>query len=164
MELEKFIRDMFRIYKIPYLDVRRDGTFKYTVNNPGAWAVRTEGIVSVVKIDVGGRRFVLSGDTVLPEAELCLKNGRCLSAGGVKVRIGAIILAHYSWLDMLPVPITRKKMLRYINNVERNPELAEFAVWALAARSALDDEAIEIATAVAGEIRKMRSAAYAARV
>jgi len=122
----------------------------------------TDGIVNTVKV---GNQLILKDRILLDgkEAELCLRNGQCLSASGIKVRIGALILAYYSWLDRLPLSITRRKMLYYINNVEKDPELAEFAVWALAARNALFDEAIEIAIALVEEIRKLRLVAYMAR-
>ncbi len=165
MEPEKFLKDITRIHKIlPYIDVRKDGVFRYTIRNPGVWVARTDGIVNTVIV---GNQLILSKDRILldgKEAELCLRNGRCLSASGIKVRIGALILAFYSWLDKLPISISRKKMLYYINSVEKNPELAEFAIWALAARNALFDEAIEIATALVEEIGKLRLAAYMARI
>ncbi|MFZ8810672.1 MAG: hypothetical protein ACO2PN_21510 [Pyrobaculum sp.] len=160
---EKFLKDIARIYKIlPYIDVRKDGDFRYTISNPGVWVAHTDGIVNTVKV---GNQLILKDRILLngKEAELCLRNGQCLSASGIKVRIGALILAYYSWLDRLPLSITRRKMLYYINNVEKDPELAEFAVWALAARNALFDEAIEIAIALVEEIRKLRLVAYMAR-
>jgi hypothetical protein len=165
MEPEKFVKDITRIHKIlPYINVRKDGVLRYTVSNPGVWTAHTNGL-DMVKINIGDNLLVVKDRIVLNgrEAELCLKN-RCLSAGGIKVRIGAVILAFYSWLDMLPISVTRKKMLYYINSVEKNPEVAEFAIWALVAPSALDDEAVEIATAATREIRKMGLAAHMARV
>ena len=160
---EKFLKDIARIYKIlPYIDVRKDGDFRYTISNSGVWVAHTDGIVNTVKV---GNQLILKDRILLngKEAELCLRNGQCLSASGIKVRIGALILAYYSWLDRLPLSITRRKMLYYINNVENDLELAEFAVWALAARNALFDEAIEIAIALVEEIRKLRLVAYMAR-
>jgi hypothetical protein len=158
-----FVKDIVGIHKIlPYVDVRRDGAFRYTVSNPGSWVAHASNIVSTVKVSIGNRQLVLLKDRILldgEEAELCLRSNQCLSAGGIKIRIGALVLAFYSWLDELPLPITRRKMLHYINGVEKDPELAEFAVWALAARNALFDEAIEIATALVEEIRRLRLAA-----
>jgi len=165
MEPEKFVKDITRIHKIlPYIAVRKDGVLRYTVSNPGVWTAHTNGGLDMVKINIGDNLLVVKDRIVLNgrEGELCLKN-RCLSAGGIKVRIGAVILAFYSWLDMLPIPLTRRKMLYYVNNVEKNPEVAEFAIWAFVARSALDDEAVEIATAATREIRKMSLAAHMAR-
>jgi hypothetical protein len=160
--MEHFAKDITRIHKVlPYINVRRDGA-GYTVFT-GTWAARTDGGLGVVRVD---NNLVVKDRILLNDKEtdvLCLKS-RCLSASGIKVRIGALILAFYSWLDILPISATRRKMLYYINNVEKNPEVAEFATWALVAHNRLGDEAVEIATATVGEIRKIRLAAHMARV
>jgi hypothetical protein len=159
--MEHFAKDITRIHRVlPYINVRRDGALRYTVFT-GTWAARTDGGLGVVRVD----NLVVKDRILLNDKEtdvLCLKS-RCLSASGIKVRVWALVLAFYSQLDVLPIPVTRKKMLYYINNVEKNPEAAEFATWALVARNRLDDEAVEIATATVGEIRKIRLAAYMAR-
>jgi hypothetical protein len=156
MEPEKFVKDITRIHKIlPYIDVRREGVFRYTVSNLGVWTAHVDGNLDMRV----GDNLVIRDRILLNDKEAELR----LSAGGIKIRIGAVILAFYSWLDMLPISVTRKKMLYYVNNVEKNPEVAEFAIWALVARSALD-EAVEIAMAATNEIRKMRLAAHTARV
>jgi hypothetical protein len=156
MEPEKFVKDITRIHKIlPYIDVRREGVFRYTVSNPGVWTAHVDGNLDMRV----GDNLVIRDRILLNDKEAELR----LSAGGIKIRIGAVILAFYSWLDMLPISVTRKKMLYYVNNVEKNPEVAEFAIWALVARSALD-EAVEIAMAATNEIWKMRLAAHTARV
>ncbi len=155
----EFVKDIIRIHKIlQYIDVRKDGALRYVIGNPGVWVAHVDGGLSVVRV---GNNLVVKDRILLNNKEtdaLCLKS-RCLSASGIKVRVGALILAFYSWLDILPISITRKKLLYYVNNVEKNPEVAEFAIWALVARNALDDEAVEIATAIVGEIRKIRLAA-----
>ena len=170
MEAEKFVKDLIRVHRIlPHIDVRKDGSLRYIVSNPGVWVASTDGGLGVVKVSIGDDLLIIKDRILLKSkeaeyAELCLKNRQCLSASGIKVRIGAAILAFYSWLDMLPLSIiTRRKMLYYVNNVEKNPELAEFAIWALASRNALFDEAIEIATATVGEVGKIRLAVYTAR-
>jgi hypothetical protein len=156
-----FVKDIVGIHKIlPYVDVRRDGAFRYTVSNPGSWVAHID---TLAMIKVGN--MVIKDKILLKDKEadvLCHKS-LCLSASGIKVRFGALILAFYSWLDELPLPITRRKMLHYINGVEKDPELAEFAVWTLVARNALGDEAVEIATAIVEEIRKIRLAVHTAR-
>jgi hypothetical protein len=168
MEPERFAKDVMRIHKIlPYIEVlRRD--VRYTVSSPGSWVAHTD--VGLSRIDVDGRLTIAKDGILLDgrETELCLSNrrtpDRCLSASGVKVRIGALILAFYSWIDALPVQhISRRKMLYYVNNVEKNPELAEFAIWALASRNALFEDAIDVAIAATEEIRRVRLAAYVPR-
>ena len=167
MEHEQFIRDVARIHKLlPYIDVSKNGIFRYAVSNPGIWTAHVDGGLGAVKVYIGNSQLVVK-DRILLDGkevgELCLKN-RCLSASGIKVRIGTAVLAFYSWLDMLPVPyITRKKMLYYVNNVEKNPEVAEFAIWALASRNALFENAIDLAAAIVEQIGKVRLAAYTAR-
>jgi hypothetical protein len=166
MEHEKFIRDIVRISKLlPYIDVRKNGALRYVVSNPGIWTAHVDGGLTV-EVNIGNSQLVVKDGILLDGEEveeLCLKN-RCLSATGIKVRIGAAVLAYYSWLDALPVPyITRRRMLHYINNVEKKPEVAEFAIWALAARNALFEDAIDLATAIVEQIGKVRLAAYTAR-
>jgi len=168
MEHERFIRDVARIHKLlPYIDVSKNGFFRYAVSNPGIWTVRVDGGLGVVEANIGNSQLVVK-DRILLDGEevgeeLCLKN-RCLSVAGIKVRIGAAVLAYYSWLDALQVPyVTRRRMLYYVNNVEKNPETAEFAIWALVARSALFEDAIDLATAVVEQIRRVRLAAHMAR-
>jgi hypothetical protein len=153
MEPKEFVKDVTRVHKIlSYVDVRKDGALRYTVST-GTWIAHVDGL-SVVRVGniVIKDRILLNGK----EVDVLCHKSRCISAGGIKVRIGALILAFYSHLDTLPISVTRRKLLYYVNNVEKNPEVAEFAVWALVARNALDDEAVEIATAMVGEIRKIR--------
>ena len=161
MEPKEFVKDIARIHKIlPYINVRRDGALRYTVSTE-TWVAHTDGGLSLVRVGniVIKDRILLNGEVDV----LCHKS-RCISASGIKVRVGALILAFYNYLDMLPISITRKKLLYYVNNVEKNPEVAEFAAWALVTRNALDDEAVELAVAIVREIRKIRLAAYTARV
>jgi len=167
MEYKQFIRDVARIHKLlPYINVHKNGVFRYVVSNPGIWMTHVDGGLTV-KVNIGNSQLVIKDRILLNDEEveeLCLEN-RCLSAGGIKVRIGAAVLAFYSWLDMLQVPyITRRRMLYYINNVEKNPEIAEFAIWALAARNALFEDAIDLATAVVEQIGKVRLAAHMAHI
>jgi hypothetical protein len=162
MDPEKFVKDIAKIHKIlPYIAVRKDGALRYAVS-AGTWVAHTDGGLSVVRVGniVIKDRILLNGK----EVDVLCHKSRCISASGIKVRVGALILAFYNHLDTLPISITRKKLLYYVNNVEKNPEVAEFAIWALVARNTLDDEAVEIAIAIVGEIRKIRLAAYTARI
>jgi hypothetical protein len=162
MEPKEFIKDVAHIHKIlPYIDVRRDGALRYAVS-AGTWVAHTDGGLSVVRVG----NIVIKDKILLSNKEvdvLCHKS-RCISASGVKIRVGALILAFYNYLDRLPISITRKKLLYYVNSVEKNPEVAEFAIWALVARNVLDDEAVEMAIAIVKEIGKIRLAAYTARI
>ncbi len=160
MELKTFIKDMFAIHKLlPYYHVDKD-TYRYVVKT-SAWSAGTDDF-DIVAVELGNYRlvakelFLLDGN----EVRLCEKD-RCLSTSGVKVRIGAMVLAYYSALDMLPTSCTRKKLLRYISKAEEDPDLAEFAAVALSAKSTLSEAEVDrIRKAMLREISSLRLVKY----
>ncbi len=156
-----FVKDMIHINKkLPYFNVSKDG-FGYVVTNLG-WTAHTD--LNTTRVEVRGHIIVIK-DSILVDGEefeaLCWR-GRCLSASGINVRLGAVILAYYSTLDQLNLPCYRKRLLYYINKVEENPEIAEFAAVALTAKTTLSATEVEkIRSAMLREISNIRRAKYA---
>ncbi len=157
----KFIKDMIHINKkFPHFNVSKDG-FGYVVTSL-AWTAYTN-LLDATRVEVGGHMIMIRDNILVDGKEfevLCWKS-RCLSASGINVRLGAVILAYYSTLDQLNLPCYRKRLLYYINKVEENPDIAEFAAIALSAKTTLSATEVEkIRSAMLREISNIRRAKY----
>jgi hypothetical protein len=161
----KFAKDLTRINRRSF-NVFTGGVFRYVVANPGVWTAYTDDL-SKIRVEIGSHLLVIKDDEIIVDGReveaLCWKarrGRRCLDASGIKIRIGSIILAHYSFIDQLPVALcSRRRMLYYINRVEKEPNIAEFAVKVLATKNTLNDE--NLIGAVLKEIGKIRLATLA---
>lgn len=163
-QIQIFVKDLLSIHRKSF-NVNRGGVSRYLITNPGVWKTYVNDGLNL-RTEIENHLLVVNDEMVIDGRQiesLCWKSRRgqrCLSSSGVKVRIGAIILAHYSIIDQLATACNVKKMLYYINNVERNPDVAEFAVKVLMAKNTLgDDEAL--VKAILSEISKIRLAKYA---
>jgi len=164
----QFAKDLNKIDKIAqYFDVKRGGVYKYEVEYPGEWKAYTNDF-NVIYVEIGKHRLVVKDDEMMLNGRkiesLCWKTSRgqrCLSPSGIRIRIGAAVLAYYSFIDELPIDwVSTKRMLRYINNVERDQDVAELAVRVLVAKNTLGDEAEKIVKTLIKEIGKVRIAKY----
>lgn len=162
MEPQKiFGEDLLNIHRRSF-NVERSGTF-YIIDNPGIWRTRVDSDLNLTT-EMGNSVITVKDDEIVIDGRqiesLCWKSRRsqqyCLSASGIKVRIGAIIISHYTFIDQLPICNDVKKMLYYINGVEKNPDVAEFAVKILMAKNTLNDDVL--VTAILKEIGKIRLA------
>jgi len=152
-----FVKDLYSIHKMmPYFDVEA-GAFQYIIRSPGKWEARTNDF-NIINVEIGRHLVVIDDEITVDgrKAELCWK--RCIHPSGIKVRLGAVVLAYYSFVDQLPIShISKRKMLYYVNNVEKEPDAAEFGIKILAAKNTLG-EAEEIVKMIVKEIGKIRLA------
>lgn len=165
MEPQKcqFVKDLLNIHRHSF-NVIRDGV-SYTIINPGIWRARVDSDLNLTA-EIKNHLLVVKDDEIVIDSRkiesLCWRsrNGqqRCLTVSGIKVRIGAIIISHYTFINQLPICNDVKKMLYYINNVEKNPDVAEFAINILMAKNTLNDDVL--VTAILKEIGKIRIAKY----
>ena len=156
-----YVKDLYSIHKMPYFDVEA-GTFQYIIRSPRKWEARTNDF-NIINVEIGKHLVVIDDEITVDgrKAELCWKtrrSQRCLSPSGIKVRLGAVVLAYYSFVDQMPIShISKRKMLYYVNNVEKEPDVAEFGVKILAMKNTLG-EAEEIVKMIVKEIGKIRLA------
>jgi len=158
-QISAFVKDLYNIHKMmPYFDVETGGVFRYMIRSPGKWEARTNDF-NIINVEIG-KHLVVIGDEITVDgrkAELCWKS-RCIHPSGIKVRLGAVVIAYYSFVDQMPISyISKRKMLYYVNNVEKEPDVAELGVKILAAKNTLG-EAEEIVKMIVKEIGKIRLA------
>jgi len=162
-QIQTYVKDLLGIHTKSF-NVDRGGASKYTIINPGIWKTYVYDDLNL-RTEIGNHLIVADEKIVVDGKQidsLCWKTSRgqlrCLTSSGIKIRIGAIILARHSIIDQLPTACTSNKMLYHINSVERDQDMAEFAVKVLAAKNTLNDDAL--VAAILNEIGKIRLAKY----